>query len=306
MPRRCCVPGCQSNYGKKQEVSTFVLKWLRSIHRENFEPSASSVVCCLHFREEDIIREDVIKRADGSEIREPRKIPKLTVDAVPCNFPGQPSYMSTQLPKKREGVEKRQEDLKIRDKELLDNFMKNDRITDYNDFKENFATKLTPEWTTLIKDDYVLIMRITIDYENRPQIDLSIHVSKDLRVSIVYNNVPLHPKKFQWLLGKNDICDRWSMFDSLISHLNTYDYQLSSEDRIAHILKSLEKLFDERSANCGESEFNFLLEQVKLKFQKRNRFSPELIIFASILYYHNPSAYRFLRGTGHVALPHPK
>ena len=78
MPRRCCVPGCKSNYDSVNElVSTFSFPkdgqrkeaWIRAIHRDDFLPSASSVVCVVHFAKKHVIEEDVITRDDGTILR---------------------------------------------------------------------------------------------------------------------------------------------------------------------------------------------------------------------------------------------
>ena len=63
MRQMCSVPGCKSNYNSgvcnEGTVSTFSFprdkerreKWIRAIHREDFEPSKHSYVCIKHFSE---------------------------------------------------------------------------------------------------------------------------------------------------------------------------------------------------------------------------------------------------------------
>lgn len=120
MPRMCCVPGCVSNYKsqKTPPVSTFSFpkdphrrqKWLKCIHRENFVPGNSAVVCINHFSEQFIIREHKATRDDGTVLIVPRDRPKLTDDAYPSIFENQPSYLTTVPgPKRKAPDDRRQE-----------------------------------------------------------------------------------------------------------------------------------------------------------------------------------------------------
>ena len=62
-------------------------KWVKAIHHVGFFPFKYSDVCIKHFDEKHIIK-DKLRRADRSILQVPRKIPKLTIDAVPTIFPG--------------------------------------------------------------------------------------------------------------------------------------------------------------------------------------------------------------------------
>lgn len=57
-------------------------KWLKAIPRDNWSPSRYSVVCSIHFPENDIIREDIFLLPDGTVKKIPTKT-KLKPDAVP-------------------------------------------------------------------------------------------------------------------------------------------------------------------------------------------------------------------------------
>ena len=76
MVNKCCVPGCRTNYEiKKGERSvtcfTFPIeeqlkeKWLRKIPRHNLKVSKHTVVCIKHFRENDVIKNDVLPGKHG-------------------------------------------------------------------------------------------------------------------------------------------------------------------------------------------------------------------------------------------------
>ncbi|GBL93585.1 hypothetical protein AVEN_25593-1 [Araneus ventricosus] len=79
MPSICCAQGCKSNYSPTTEtirVFKFPNKddlkdqWLRKIPRKDFTPTASSVVCIKHFKNDDAIKEDILTLPDGcAEVR---------------------------------------------------------------------------------------------------------------------------------------------------------------------------------------------------------------------------------------------
>lgn len=106
MPRKCCVPGCRSNYSSDEYCTVFrfplnnpslLHTWIRNIHRDNYVPNKDSVICMKHFEPRFIITEDRLKRSDGSEIVCQRKIPKLSDDAYPSIFNNLPKYLSKKV-----------------------------------------------------------------------------------------------------------------------------------------------------------------------------------------------------------------
>lgn len=117
MPRRCCVPNCRSNrYSSLKKnisyITTFVFprdenlkqKWLHAMSLDDFQPSLSSVVCCKHFTDNDIIRYDKRLLPDGSLQPLLLRRPKLNKEAVPSLFENVPSNLSTKDPKTPEAM----------------------------------------------------------------------------------------------------------------------------------------------------------------------------------------------------------
>jgi hypothetical protein len=117
MPRRCCVPGCKSNYDSTLEgcapVSTFGFPkdpkrrelWLRAIPRKDWIPSSASAVCVLHFEESDVIKTQKFKNVNGVVENIPLAFPKLCDDAVPRMFENLPVYLM-----KEKGTPRREPD----------------------------------------------------------------------------------------------------------------------------------------------------------------------------------------------------
>ncbi|KYM76926.1 hypothetical protein ALC53_12675 [Atta colombica] len=61
--------------------------WYNIMSTKNIKINRNSRVCELHFKSEDIIKEDVFMQADGKIIYVIRKNPKLKEEAVPLIFP---------------------------------------------------------------------------------------------------------------------------------------------------------------------------------------------------------------------------
>ena len=144
MPYHCCVPGCKSNYTSQGETSKTIFffpkqpertkLWLRAIHRDNFIPTKSSVVCIDHFDEQFIIREDKFKRNDGTVLTLSRSRPNLTDDAYPTIFKNQPAYMSKSISKKRKAPEERHQEINKRQQAAAEELILLDKIKDFQDF----------------------------------------------------------------------------------------------------------------------------------------------------------------------------
>ncbi|KAH7936786.1 hypothetical protein HPB49_004455 [Dermacentor silvarum] len=94
MPRNCCVPRCTSNAKKNPGIRYHEFpsdagrrsQWLHNISRQGssgkaskWEPNDSSLVCSLHFKEDDY--------------RKTTKYRVLLPTAVPSVFPNYPAYM---------------------------------------------------------------------------------------------------------------------------------------------------------------------------------------------------------------------
>ena len=99
MARKCCVPGCRSNYRGTKYTSTFRIPkcekqkelWLRKIPRANFVPNNNSVVCVNHFHKSDIISNENAPNGYSKNM-------KLKENAVPLIFKGLPSHLTSDKP----------------------------------------------------------------------------------------------------------------------------------------------------------------------------------------------------------------
>ena len=108
-------------------------------------------------------------------------------------------------------------------------------------------------------------------------------------------------KTFTWVLGAAYKCDKWSKFDSLISHLTAYKNQSSMtlEQNLMCAIMCIE--------NCNNElqlKLNFFKEQLLLLNQKRLRYSPDMISWCAKLYFTFPGAYNLLRESKVLTVPH--
>ena len=142
MGRKCVVPGCKSGYecnkDEDKENGTILhsfptssimkRKWYLAIPRKDWEISANSVVCSLHFHNEDYLYGSLDTNAWRRKQREPvsSDIKKLKEDSIPTIFPNLPPHLTKSKPMQRsDGAtsKKRHEQQQERlDKEIEDFF----------------------------------------------------------------------------------------------------------------------------------------------------------------------------------------
>lgn len=315
MPRKCCVPGCTSNYkssaGKYINVFSFPKdlhkrgQWLRAIHRDNYEPGSTAVVCIKHFCEQHIVREDTATRSDGSILVVPRKIPKLTEDACPSIFPNLPSYISSEPAPKRKDPEKRRGEMLERDEGEFSKWLEDDVISDFPNFKSRVRDMKLDGFTVIINDNDVNLLKI--DTTEIPKIVVALKINSHFIIHVSHNNITIPNYKFKWVLGKEMIVDKWSKFDALVSHLNAYTSEIKqTEEKIVHAANILRECSEEMEEDSSEYlKTKFLEEQVQLITQKVPRYTPNALLWACSINFSNPAAYRQIRNTSVLSLPHP-
>lgn len=309
--RKCCVPGCNSNYSC-ENVYTPAFQfpkeesrrnaWIRAIKREeSFKPSDTTVVCVHHFDEQFIIREDRITRNDGSLLVVPRKKLALTTDSYPTKFPNCPSYLTKVLPAARKSPSTRHEAVLARDEEQFQKWCENDTISSFEEFKVKAISQTG--WQTLSSQEHVLFYKIS-DIES-PRITVSFKIYNDFSVEIWHAETKLCLKSFKYLLGDELKCDRWTKFDCLLNKLAVYEIKEQSfEDKLLIAATILEMCVDNGNEESNE-KLQFLEEQIRLLTLKQLRYSANLIVWCAKFFYSFPSAYIMIRECKVLILPHP-
>lgn len=90
MQWKCCSSGCKSSYDTEKQYTT-IFKFptnnekelcIRKLHRDNFPPNSTAVVCVKLFYEHFIIHKDRLKRDEVLNLFRVKKI-TLTTNATP-------------------------------------------------------------------------------------------------------------------------------------------------------------------------------------------------------------------------------
>ena len=143
------------------------------------------------------------------------------------------------------------------------------------------------------------------------RVDISIHIPRIIVALKVFHdssiqgtqhkNVLLPDSKFSWVLAsgcKKGKCNKWTMFKSPLSHLRDYDGKKPSrEDRVDYAVSTLDEVVGDGN------ELFFVREQLRLLLQSRKRYSSDLLIFASCIYYGIAAVYRSSRDSNQLVLP---
>ncbi|XP_018904570.2 uncharacterized protein [Bemisia tabaci] len=322
MDRCCCVPGCKSNYASSSgpDVSTFKFpdpakeperhaKWLSALSRDSFTPTKSSVVCMIHFHPQFVVTHDEFKSKEGSIIRVERQRPKLTDDAYPSIFPNQPIYRSTVPAKRRKDPAEREQDMA--QVQLKRNFQlqeEKDIIPSFEKLKEGLS-KRNESLKSILHPGYIILIKAEDDEFDTVPFIICAKISKELTVKVFNNFAELPGEMFKSCLGPNLKCDRWS-FDSLIQMLPQRDIRPLKEKVICFAEKISDAVVWSEPVADSETEraakLNFLVEQLKLAVATNIRYSPEMLKWAAAIFYTFPGAYKSMRATQQLTLPHQR
>ncbi|KAF2883780.1 hypothetical protein ILUMI_22366 [Ignelater luminosus] len=267
MPRRCCVPGCTSNYDSSLKennkcVTTFSfpkdderkLQWIRA--RKDWTPSSSAVVCVKHFCESDVIYHDKWLLSDGTVQQLSLRNPKLKPEAVPCIFPNLPSYLSSKPKCTRRDPQERHDNIIKKHSQLVEDFLKKDIISDFNDLKNNYCQQVnTFEWNVKLLD--AAIHFYVLNYDDGLSIENSISIKQDLMVHVYVRGNLLSEHDLNWILPCDLKLSRWSQRVNLLAHFKSYASNSSNSELSYNLKKGLEYLIKagERAKESDAFEF---------------------------------------------------
>lgn len=271
-------------------------------------------MCELHFSPENIVRSsEYFDTATGKHYSVPLQKPRVKPGAVPSILPNCPQYLSSSVPVPRVSADERRERLENRDIEAAISeslqtqaqYEQERCFVDFNEFLQCLEVVQLPNSWTVIKSD-TAVSFILIETKDIPVILFSIVVTSDLKMSLYAGknelsqlgnvNFPLQISNVNVLT--NTIADLNSFID--VSNENGVEGHLQF---IQSYLMDLTKLLDEDKKN----KLIFICEQISLLNAQKNhyRYSPDFIIFCSILFSISPHAYRFIRSSECLILPHP-
>ncbi|CAN7946754.1 unnamed protein product, partial [Ixodes pacificus] len=268
-------------------------------------------VCALHFHDSFIVRKSIYRDPrNGKTIETALPVPRLDPAAVPSIFKERPSYLSKpECTKAREEPQQRLERLESSQlvQAVADSLISYTEETSKNQFqtlKELNAclksAQVPEKWSVLHTASSVMFLLITGG--GTSTLDASVVIEDSLDVTVCHNKVRLTkideyqiPTKVQDVRCLLEILDKLSHFEAdsavpkdvlaaIHSLLNVLKKQLPMESR--SMLKAIQ-------------------EQLELITMKSPRYSPHLMVVASLLLTISHHAYKFLRHAGTVTLPRP-
>lgn len=272
MPRHCSVFGCRSNYTEAEKTSTFSLPkdenlrktWLRNIPTD-FSKLKNPAVCIKHFEESCIIRIDRITTLKGELIEYPRKIPKLTENAVPTVFPNTPSYCSKTIPKVKRLADIEDEHLDQAIRESIESnkqYTERDSINNINDILSFLNSRQihSNKWTVIKDERKFHICFLGINNET-PCVTSFITVKEDLTLNVKMDNVCRLNA-----LSKINKLSSLNVLDNIMSQIENCEVMPTVSDKINSAVQLLQAL-----PNYDENEhLKFIVEQLKLSQTPKN------------------------------------
>lgn len=214
MPRKCCVPKCNSNYAsvlKSQEsyVSVFLFpkneicrqKWINAVHRKNWTPSKNSAVCSKHFRENDIVRYENVVSPEGNIISVRKKFPTLIETAVPTVFPNLPTYLTKPEVSERTNPEERRQKATETHSRLAQAFEESDLIKNFQSLTSCYSEKVQ------MSDCWNVILKYSKIYFYKPDsvndillVDTQIVINEQMEVKVTHKENTLSFNELKWIL----------------------------------------------------------------------------------------------------------
>ena len=291
MPKKCNMFNCRGNY-PGEEYSPVVKfpsdaqereRWILSCptDHERLRSLTEIYACRSHFTKFVTFRGGT--RPEGP----------------PTVFPGVPQSCCNQTisqprPTKVTSAEAREE------RERLNNEEK-DKIGSFADFVKNLKQRFKNMRIIHLNNDLTISVTDTLGREVVQFLHFK-HVESSfgfLFLEAVEKYGYRVPKKL-FNLQKNSLISRWSQIDQIISITRGFeptndDYM----DRITKLLDTMVELHD-------NPHFQFIQDQVLLLLTKPNgrRFTKHSLILATELFCVSPAAYRMLRNSGAICLPH--
>ncbi|XP_055928658.1 uncharacterized protein LOC129959790 [Argiope bruennichi] len=322
MPSACCVPNCKSNYTKNSpNISVFSFPkdentrraWISAIKRDNFVPTKYSKVCAKHFPENQFLTvREAFNTSTGELIQVPMEYKRLVPGAVPSIFPNLPSYFSSESKARREtpmdrATRKDMENLKAALNSSLQDIAKKEELEKINTFSDlilkfkNFESNI---WSVIQKANEIIF--ICLDTSQAPKVSHSLLISSKLEAhAYVADHEVRSLGNFSFPL----VISKSGTIIEILDHLENFMYELKGKIEVKDTVQLICNLLKALSENSEVSSqaINFLMEQVSFLINNKyaRRYSSDIMIFSSLLYTIAPSAYKFLRQSGYLVLPHP-
>ncbi|XP_077489630.1 uncharacterized protein LOC144100615 [Amblyomma americanum] len=323
---RCCVPNCRGNYdgGPKVRVFSFPkddrrIKWKQAIRRDDLDIDTlrDPKVCELHFKPEYLRSTTSYTDADGKTIEVAMNLTRLTPDAVPTILPNCASYLSNSAPIREEPDAKRRRREATRLQDAIEMSLATHEEEEHRNKVSSYGQLLSlleglhvSDFWVMRKTDAAVAFFHVNENSAPPEIERSVVVNNSLKVSAFWRKVELRG-------GEMTVPDRLEDMRSLESVLKSVQQfkapdRCEKDEKLKACFQLLFSLLDDLSSDDllpveKMETLRFLKEQLHLLNRERTafRYSSELVILSSIFFTISPHAYKFVRSSGKLILPHP-
>lgn len=177
---------------------------------------------------------------------------------------------------------------------------KRDRFSSLEELKVRLqVVSVSAKWTVNHKEE--CSMFLNIDYRE-PWLNTSLTVFENLKVFGCYQGSAVKN------LGSAVVPDSVQKVRSLLEILN--NLCMLSEERCSsrHLSLAIHSLLDKLEGSINEDKkgaVKFMKEHLLLLSAERIQYSAQVMVFACIMHTISPHAYKFLRRTSTLTLPHP-
>ncbi|XP_042146182.1 uncharacterized protein LOC121835767, partial [Ixodes scapularis] len=278
-------------------------------------PDLIENVCELHFADSDILRvTSHTDAATGCTVKVPLQYPRLCQGAVPHKFRNCPNYLSTTDVNVREDPEARRvrleaDALQTAVAESMDLFQAEeeaDRILGIKDVTDYLRSKKSGLWHVIESNNCLILVHIV--HDEAPWIKYLIVLNADLRLT--FHVGKMATKRLESSLQIPASVNSKKALIKLLESIELWDNSLSTRDADEDIFETIHLLLGQLSTTPAEDKVHaiqFLNEQLALlsKKKEQRRYSVDFMIFCCIFFTISPHAYKYVRSSGNIFLPHP-
>nr|XP_054923147.1 uncharacterized protein LOC129382971 [Dermacentor andersoni] len=279
---------------------------MRAIPRKDFAPTAYNKVCADHFEPKCI--ENTTAYTDsrtGKVIEVSLPVPRLRPGSLPTIFPGCPSYLwkvqqtLREVPDvKRSRGEASQLSRALEDS--LASYAEEKKKNCFSTFQEMKMSSMPEPWTVIYGKGCVIFLNDV--NQNEPFLKASVTVFEDLHVSACFQGASVRR------LGNSVVPESVHEISLLLFILENLCMLTNKNRSCEHLLAVMNELLGKAESSIAhhkKESVKFLKDQPLLLSSNRKEYSAQPMVYACILYTISAHAYKFLRSTSKLTLPHP-
>ncbi|KAL1417674.1 hypothetical protein MTO96_026640 [Rhipicephalus appendiculatus] len=255
----------------------------------------------------------------GKVIEVPLERVRLKETAVPSVFANCPKYMSRPTPSAREAPEEKKVRLEAASLRAAielsvaaqEEENRKNKVGSFEEFcraLSNFS--VSDFWSLIIKESKVVFLDLAL--QRAPAVRSSVAVSVDLCIDVFIGEARI--ENLPSVNVTSHLQDLRQLNEVLQSVEQLHVSHSSDDNQKAHrLLKIVLMLLEDVCSEYQLQEFHgwhlevlkFVSSQVELILKNSSRYSPEMLVFAGLLFTISPHAYNFIRSSMKVKLPHP-